>query len=157
MMSHLKNALPVVHIREAKPPDIEAMTDLLEELFFIEADFNIDSQKQFDGLTQLMDSQTSKLWVAELEGEIVGMCTLQVLISTAEGGPVGMIEDVIVHKKYRRHNIGHQLLFAVEQYAVQAGLLRLQLLADKKNDCALQFYEKEKWKKTQLIAFRKSK
>ena len=38
------------------------------------------------------------------------MCTVQTLISTAEGGPVGLVEDVIVRADYRGHGIGARLL-----------------------------------------------
>ena len=142
-------------IRIAKQEDIEAMTDLLEELFFIESYFVIDSQKQKIGLKLLLKSQNAKVWVAEKDDKIVGMCTMQQLLSTAEGGIVGLIEDVIIQKKYRCQGIGHHLLFYAEQFAKQAGLLRLQLLTDSNNESAMKFYEKENWGKTRLIAFRK--
>jgi len=39
--------------------------------------------------------------VAELDKQIVGVCTAQLLISTAEGGIVALIEDVVVDGNYR--------------------------------------------------------
>lgn len=145
-----------ITIRQATHDDIEILTDLLEELFFIEADFEIDSQKQYHGLEQMFTQETSVIWVAEHEACVVGMCTLQKMISTSEGGAVGLVEDVIVQKKYRNKGIGKRLIQTIEDYAIQERLLRLQLLADSRNQNALDFYSRAKWQKTQLVCLRKT-
>jgi len=83
------------------------------------------------------------------------MCTVQTLISTAEGGPVGLIEDVIVHRDYRGTGIGARLLFAAADWARIKGMSRLQLLADYDNRAALNFYASQRWETTRLICLRK--
>ena len=82
------------------------------------------------------------------------MCSLQILISTAQGSKVGLIEDLIITKNHQKQGIGNQLLETVKNWAMQQGLTRLQLLADKTNQNALDFYQKKDWKFTQLIALR---
>jgi N-acetylglutamate synthase-like GNAT family acetyltransferase len=141
-------------IRVAQKNDIPAMANLLSELFAIEVDFQIDLEKQQRGLTLLLESNQAVVFVAEVEHQIIGMCSLQLLISTAQGSKVGLIEDVIITKNRQKQGIGKQLLETVKNWAKQQGLTRLQLLADKTNQNALDFYQSNDWKTTQLIALR---
>jgi len=143
-----------LNMRVAQKNDIPAMANLLSELFAIEVDFEIDLEKQQRGLTLLLESNQAVVFVAEVEHQIIGMCSLQLLISTAQGSRVGLIEDVIITKNRQKQGIGKQLLETVKNWAKQQGLTRLQLLADKTNQNALDFYQSNDWKTTQLIALR---
>jgi Acetyltransferases len=84
------------------------------------------------------------------------MCSIQVLISTAEGGAVGLLEDLIVAADFRNQGIGAKLLAEAVDWAERQGLKRLQLLADKNNSPALVFYEKQSWQPTQLVCLKRS-
>jgi N-acetylglutamate synthase-like GNAT family acetyltransferase len=143
-----------LNIRVAQKNDIPAMANLLSELFAIEVDFQIDLEKQQRGLTLLLESNKAVVFVAEVEHQIIGMCSLQILISTAQGSKVGLIEDLIITKNHQKQGVGKQLLETVKNWAKQQGLTRLQLLADKNNQIALDFYQSNDWKTTQLIALR---
>ncbi len=144
-------------IRTAKPSDIPQLVALLKELFTIEADFDFDQDKQAHGLNLLLNTEKDCVLVAEQLGDnkVLGMCTVQTLISTAEGGPVGLLEDLIVAADYRNHGVGVKLLAEAVKWAESHGLKRLQLLADKNNLPALNFYQKQGWQSTQLICLRK--
>ena len=143
-------------IRVATAEDIGAMLALLHALFAIEADFAFDPDKQRRGLELLLSrGEAARLLVAEHAGSIVGMCSLQCLISTAEGGEVGLIEDMVIAEAWRGRGIGRRLLEAMEAWARTRGLSRLQLLADRHNRPALSFYEALGWSGTQLLALRK--
>ncbi len=146
---------PSCHIRFALESDLPHLVALLQDLFAVEADFQGDPAKQELGLRLLLKNPGCHIWVAEEGGRIVGMCTLQVLISPAEGGRVGLIEDVVVSSDRRGFGVGRKLLAALETWAGEHGLNRLQLLADRDNPPALDFYRRLDWKKTQLIALRK--
>ena len=147
----------MITIRIAKPSDIPQLVELLNALFTIEADFNFDQDKQACGLGLLLNSDKNCILVAELLGErrVLGMCTVQTLISTAEGGMVGLLEDMVVAADFRHRGIGVKLLAEAVGWAECHGLKRLQLLADKNNLSALSFYEKQGWESTQLICLRK--
>jgi len=145
-----------VHVRQATAADIEAMVGLFHALFSIEADFRFDAVKQACGLSLLLSrAEDACLLVAEHAGSIVGMCSLQCLVSTAEGGRVGLIEDLVVAEGWRGRGIGRQLLEAMEGWARDHGLSRLQLLADSHNHPALDFYAALAWSGTRLQALRK--
>ena len=148
----------MITIRPALSTDIPQLVLLLEELFSIEADFLIDSDKQARGLALLLNSDKDYVLVAELSGcnKIVGMCSIQTLISTTEGGVVGLLEDLIVATDYRQQGIASSMIDAAFNWSKMQGLKRLQLLADKNNALALAFYQKQDWQPqpTQLICLR---
>lgn len=147
----------MITIRTAKPSDIPQLIELLKALFTIEADFDFDADKQAHGLNLLLNSEKDYILVAEQpkDNTVLGMCTVQTLISTAEGGPVGLLEDLIVATEYRHQGIGTKLLAEAVRWADCRGIKRLQLLADKNNLPALGFYQKQSWESTQLICLRK--
>jgi GNAT superfamily N-acetyltransferase len=141
-------------IRRADAADIVAMSGLLSELFAIETDFQIDRNKQCAALELLLDSMEVCLLVAECEGAVRGMVTVQLLISTAEGGYSGLLEDLVVTADYRGRGIGKALLAAAIDWTRQQGASRLQLLADSRNAPALEFYAAQNWIRTSMVALR---
>ncbi len=146
-----------VAIRPAKYSDIPVMCDLLSELFTIESDFSPDRMKQAQGLNILLSGVLcpSVVLVTECSGRVVGMCSAQVLVSTAEGGPAGVIEDLIVRKEYRRNGIGTRLLSAISERLIADKISRLQLLRDADNTKARSFYVANGWGDTRLVCMRK--
>ena len=144
-----------ISIRPATTDDISSMTGLLGELFTIETDFTPDIRRQRQGLADLISDPTANILVATINDEIIGMCTLQTLVSTAEGGLVGIVEDLVVSESYRRKGIGEKLIESIEQIARHKGMRRLQLLTNMENQAALNFYAKSEWDKTHMIALRK--
>lgn len=141
-------------IRLARETDIEAMTGLLAELFTIEADFVPDAKKQRSALAMLLESDTADVLVADKDGEVIGMCIMQRLVSTAEGGWSGLIEDVVVGEAHRGQGLGTLLLQTMARRATAWGISRLQLLADHGNDPALGFYAASGWHPTRLAVLR---
>jgi GNAT superfamily N-acetyltransferase len=144
-------------IRHARPEDIPRMCDLLAELFSIESDFVPDREKQAHGLGALIALPPGKalVLVAVIDGLVAGMATVQALISTAEGGRVGLVEDVIVDREFRSRGIGTLLLEGIITWSTSAGLKRLQLLADRDNRLALDFYSLRGMDLTRLICLKK--
>lgn len=157
-MKYLKQSgLTMIPIRAAVPSDIAQLAALLQELFTIEKDFVFDPVKQTNGLNHLLNSEKDFILVAESSkvNKVVGMCTIQTLISTAEGGQVGLLEDLVVAAGFRHHGIGSKLLAEAVYWAERRGLKRLQLLADKNNLPALGFYKNQGWPSTELVCLRK--
>ncbi len=146
--------LSFIQIRPAREGDIDGMSKLLSQLFSIEIDFVSDEKKQSMGLKLLLDTVGAHIVVAEENDRVVGMATVQILISTAEGGYVGLIEDVVVDNEHRGEGVGGALLDYLYEWAQDNGLTRLQLAADKDNDPALEFYARKGWKQTSLMVLR---
>lgn len=145
---------PEAVIRFAETQDLEALCDLLAQLFLIETDFSIDHDKQYHALSLLLkDSSRAKIFVVELGNNIVAMCNLQIVISTAEGGQSGWLEDVVVDKDFRQRGLATLLLAEVSRWCIKNNILRLQLLADETNAKAEQFYQMQEWSRTHLHAW----
>lgn len=131
-----------VTIRLAYSADIPAMVKLLSELFAIEDDFTIDLEKQSRGLELLLQNAQSVVLVAETLNGVVGMISLQRMISTAMGEYVGIIEDVVVSKSARGCGIGTKLLETAIDEGNRREWKRLALGVDLRNTNAIEFYKK---------------
>ncbi|WP_371364608.1 hypothetical protein SRRS_52560 [Sporomusa rhizae] len=143
-------------LRKAQPEDINAMVGLISLLFSVEKDFLIDEAKQRRGLEMFLEHPDGRyLLVAEYQQKVIGMCSAQLLVSTAEGGWKAIVEDVVVAKEYRGLRIGRKMISALEEWAVSQGVKRLDLLADCNNSSGLKFYDKMQWNRTNLIALQK--
>lgn len=142
-------------ITHAKSSDINAMTALLAELFAIETDFPVDDEKQIRALALLVPDAMCDVIVAKEGDKLVGMATMQPVISTAEGGYVGIIEDVIVSESYRKQKIGTRLIAYLEASAAKKGFKAVKLLADKNNSAALHFYKTAGFAQTNMIMLRR--
>ncbi|MDF7801557.1 GNAT family N-acetyltransferase [Pontiellaceae bacterium B1224] len=142
-------------IRTATSDDIPAMAELLHELFAVEVDFSPHYPTQVRGLELLLKREHAVIFVADTGDQLIGMCTVQIHVSTAKGNEVGIVEDVIIDVDHRGKGIGSTLLRKLEEWASERGLTRLQLQADRDNHPALGFYRRQGWHLTNLIGWMK--
>jgi GNAT superfamily N-acetyltransferase len=143
-------------IRPATPGDLDALVRLLGVLFTLEADFRPDPKAQRRGLLRMLEDRERRLvLVAEVLGALVGMVTVQLVVSTAEGGDAGLLEDLVVDESVRGKGLGCELLHRAEAWAFERGATRLQLLADRENAPALRFYARLRYSPTQLVCLRR--
>ncbi|OIO73018.1 MAG: GNAT family N-acetyltransferase [Zetaproteobacteria bacterium CG1_02_49_23] len=121
--------------------DLPQLADLLTELFSLECDFTPERDKQLRGLRLILNEpQLGKLFVLRVDGQVAGMVNALITISTAEGGKVLLLEDVIVSQTHRGGGRGRQLIEHVLHWAGEQGMSRVTLLADRDNHPALAFY-----------------
>ncbi len=146
---------PKLVIDNAVPADIPALVELLAELFSIEADFQPDTERQVVGLSLLLSRpEQAVIKVARQAGQVVGMVSAQLVISTAQGTPSAWVEDMVVSAAFRGGGLGRALLLAAQEWAKARGASRLQLLVDTDNHAALAYYQHLGWEGTQLQARR---
>ncbi|MDA3946313.1 MAG: GNAT family N-acetyltransferase [Helicobacteraceae bacterium] len=143
-----------ITIERAQEEDLPEMAELIGVLFAIEVDFEIDYEKQLAGIKKLHVYEGADMLVAKHEGKVVGMVTMQRLISSAAGDFIGQIEDLVVHEEYRKMGVGSRLInkmrfIAIEEY----GYKRIQLAADMDNTNALQFYTRRGFRRTNLNVY----
>ena len=87
-------------------------------------------------------------------GAIVGMINLLFTISTAEGGFVILLEDLVVHKKYQGKGYGRRLLQHAIQFAKQKNFLRVTLLTDRPENVAQEFFRHHGFVESSMIPMR---
>ncbi len=145
-----------IQIDFAGNADIEAMADLLHDLFTLESDFQPQRAKQLAALRWILDHPAQgRLFVLRDDSRVVGMANALISISTAEGGPVLILEDVIVAASHRGGGQGRRLIEHVLAWAATQGMSRVTLLADKDNAAALAFYERLGFEKSAMAVRRR--
>lgn len=104
----------------------------------------VDLDRYCAALTEIHATPGNDVLVAELGGDVVGMCQLVIFRHfQGEGGLCCEIESVHVHPEFRSRGIGSQLMAAAVDAAQQAGCYRVQLTSNLQRPRAHQFYERE--------------
>ena len=99
-----------LRIEPATLDDLPELTELLFELFSQEGDFIPNREREMRGLRLLLEQPSrGRVFVLRSPLRIIGMINLLITISTAEGGFVLVLEDLIVHRDYRCQGFGTQL------------------------------------------------
>src|ERR1700722_13891970 len=152
----MQNSPGRIQIRQATITDIPQLCDLLSLLFTQEADFIPDAGRQSRGLRLILEQpQVGRIYCAtDNDSVVVGMVSLLFTVSTAEGGVVAWLEDMVVHPHRRGQGIGEQLLQEAINQARAAGCSRITLLTDVGNAPAMRFYSKAGFARSQMVPFR---
>lgn len=141
--------------RVANIEDIEVLSKLLNELFSLEKEFIPNETLQKKALeTIINDEKIGNILVCTYEDRVIAMVNILYSFSTALGSRVAILEDMIVLNEYRDKNIGSKLLEFAKEFAKSKGIERITLLTDDDNFKAHNFYEKNGFKKSSMIAFR---
>lgn len=102
-----------MEITRATNDDIPQLCELLNLLFSQEAEFQPDSKLQASGLQQIIDfPERGQILVLRDGVSIIGVVNLLFTVSTALGGRVAILEDMVVRPQYRGSGAGHMLLKA---------------------------------------------
>ena len=141
-----------IKMRLAHESDIEAIRDLL-------LDDKLGKAREISGqeglekyqaaFAAIENSPDNELWIAELNGEIVGTYQVTYIPYLSRGGNLRcLIEAVRTKSNQRGQGIGQQMMtFALEQ-AKQRGCGMAQLTTDKSRSDAHRFYERLGFKNT---------
>jgi GNAT superfamily N-acetyltransferase len=92
--------------------------------------------------------------VLRRDGAIVGMINLLFTISTAEGGFVMLLEDLVVHKQHQSHGYGAKLLHHAIDFAKKKNFLRITLLTDRPENVAQEFFRRHGFVESSMIPMR---
>ncbi|MEA3186242.1 MAG: hypothetical protein QOD99_72 [Chthoniobacter sp.] len=142
-------------IEQATMEDLPQLTDLLVDLFTLEGDFDPDRAKQMRGLMLILEQPSrGRVFVLRHNGTILAMINLLFTISTAEGGFVILLEDMIVHREHRHHGFGDRLLQYAIDYARQKDFQRITLLTDRINEESQRFFKRHGFYESTMIPLR---
>lgn len=142
-------------VTTAELNDIPELTELLSILFRQEVEFEPNVAAQEQGLRQIIsNSSIGQILVARNHGKILAMVNLLYTVSTALGGRVCILEDMVVWPECRGQGIGQELLSAAIEYAQRAGCLRITLLTDAENLSAQQFYQRAGFVLSSMVPMR---
>jgi ribosomal protein S18 acetylase RimI-like enzyme len=144
-----------VAIEPATLDDLPQLTELLFDLFTLEGDFKPDRGKHMRGLRLILEQPSrGRIFVLRQDGRILAMINLLFTISTAEGGFVLLLEDLIVHRDHRHHGFGERLLDFSINFAREKNFLRITLLTDRANEEAQKFFRAHGFLDSKMIPLR---
>jgi GNAT superfamily N-acetyltransferase len=142
-------------IEKATVADITQLCCLLDILFSQEVEFKPDADTQERGLRAIVTNpDVGVILVARHNDTLVGMVNILFTVSTALGGRVGILEDMVVIPSKRSSGVGSQLLNAAIATARENNCQRLTLLTDSDNETAHGFYEKHSFTRSPMLPFR---
>lgn len=140
----------------ATADDLPQLADLLHELFTLESDFRPERDKQLRGLRAILDDPAlGRLFVLRVGSKVEGMANALITVSTAEGGRVLLLEDVIVSREHRGSGLGRRLVEHIGDWAREQGMTRVTLLADRDNHAALDFYRRLGFEQSGMTVLRR--
>ena len=142
-------------ISTATREDVPALCELLARLFTQEADFKPDPRKQARGLNLIIgEASRGQLFALRVGNRVVGMVSLLRTVSTAEGGEVFWLEDLIVADEFRGRGLGSELLRHAIEFARQEGVPRITVLTDLENNSAQKLYKRHGFKASGMTPMR---
>src|SRR5213078_4313214 len=144
-----------VVIEPATEADLDELSEMLGELFAQESDFRPDKEKQLRGLRLVFEQPSrGRVFVLRRNGAIVAMINLLFTISTAEGGFVILLEDLVVHKGYQGKGYGSKLLQYAIDFAKQKNFLRITLLTDRPELRSQNFFKRHGFFESHMLPMR---
>ncbi len=143
-------------VETATIDDLQPLTDLVVELLENSGDFTPDRAHQERGLRLILEQPSrGRIFVVRNQEKIFGMVNLLFTISTARGGFVILMEDVVIHPDHRGQGYGSMLLKHVFEFAQQKDFRRITLLTDKISADSQSFFIKHGFEYSNMIPMRR--
>ena len=144
-----------INIRQANKKDMPILTILHLKLLHLEGIKENNEENISWAFQKIINSKNSYIFLIEYSKNIAGMCTLQTLISSVEGGVSGLIEDFYIDENYRKLGLGQSLVKKVEEFCKKKNYKRIQLLCRSNNIIAIKFYEKIGFNTTDIFFYKR--
>ncbi|WP_432549136.1 GNAT family N-acetyltransferase, partial [Kineococcus arenarius] len=134
-------ALPDVVVRPATPADVDGVRDVADQAYSVYVERIGRRPAPMDSDYLALIGQR-RVWVAELEHQVVG-----ILVLTWAHDHV-QIDNVAVAAACRGHRIGHRLLQHAEEQARIAGLAEVRLYTNEAMSENLTYYPRRGYRET---------
>jgi len=122
-------------VREVRVADARRIAELLGQL-----GYPADEDAVGRRLERLERSETDATWVAEADGELVGLVGIHVSQVLAYDGDAAKVSEIVVDDRYRRRGIGARLMEVAEGEARRRGCVVLFLTTAERRKDAHAFY-----------------
>jgi N-acetylglutamate synthase-like GNAT family acetyltransferase len=150
----MRNDAP--RVEPATIEDLPALTELVMNLFTVSSDFTPDRMVQERGLQLILEQPNrGRIFVVRNDDQIFGMVNLLFTISTARGGFVILMEDVVIHPSHRSQGFGSMLVDYVVEFARSKQFKRITLLTDSISAESQEFFKKRGFEHSTMIPMRK--
>lgn len=146
----------VPHVEPATIEDLPALVELVMNLLSGSGDFTADPVLQERGLRLILEQPNrGRIFIVRNKDRIFGMVNLLFTISTARGGFVILMEDLVMHPDHRGQGYGEMLVNYVVEFAKQKNFKRITLLTDRMSAESQAFFEKQGFEHSHMIPMRR--
>lgn len=135
--------MSAARLRAPEEGDVARIADLLDQLGHPGDPADIPRR-----VRAIMADPDATMWVAELEGRVVGFATALMIGAIHMDGPVAQLTSLVVDEAARGRGIGAQLVAAAEAWARERSAVRISLTSALHRVEAHAFYEKLGYAKT---------
>ncbi len=143
-------------VEPATIDDLPDLTELVMNLFTQSGDFTPDRAVQERGLQLILEQPNrGRIFVVRNQDQIFGMVNLLFTISTARGGFVILLEDVVIHPDHRGQGYGTMLVDYVAEFAKKKHFKRITLLTDRISAESQEFFKKMGFEYSSMIPMRR--
>lgn len=143
-------------VEPATIEDLPALTELVMDLMSHSGDFAPDQILQERGIRLILEQPNrGRIFVVRNNERIFGMVNLLFTISTARGGFVILMEDVVIHPDHRGQGYGAMLVDHVVEFAKTKNFKRITLLTDKMSAESQEFFRKMGFEYSNMIPMRR--
>jgi GNAT superfamily N-acetyltransferase len=127
-----------VQIRPAHTTDAAAVDELLHQLGYPQAGTATTASR----IQTWTDDPSSAAYVAEADGDVLGLIAVHVCPFFERAGSWGRIVALVVADRVRGQGVGGRLVTAAESFATSRGCVRMEVTsADRRHD-AHEFYRR---------------
>jgi len=139
-------------IRRVRKSDIATVSKLAIEL--------IDSVKNSEGIARDVLSENSRnaltdpncyILVAETEGKVIGFISFMTRKTIIHSGLCGLIDELVVFKRYRRKGVGKELIKAAVEECRKLRCCEVEVSTEFTNVNAREFYKHCGFEETGVI------
>jgi ribosomal protein S18 acetylase RimI-like enzyme len=130
-------------IRDARPADAPALVPLFEQLEHPASADAIAARVE-----RLAASDADRLFVGELDGELVGFASVHVGLVVEADAPVAKLSAIVVDERRRGSGIGKALVAEAEAEARRRGCYLIFLTSAERRQAAHAFYRQLGYEET---------
>jgi GNAT superfamily N-acetyltransferase len=134
----------MAEIREALPGEVERVLSMYEWLFAPPGSVppRWDPDRARHAIADAIADPSTALLVAEHRGELLGLCTAYLDLTSVRYGSRCWVEDLAVSPGHRSEGVGGELLDAAEDWARARGATHLELDTGLAREDAQRFYRR---------------
>lgn len=129
-----------MRIRRARREDGAAVAALMQQL--VAATRRAAAPGLKARFEQMLTLRDYGVWVAEDDGQVVGLVTANVRSTLQHCGPSALIDELVVDAGARGRGVGRALIEAVVAWASQRGASEVEVSTMMDNEAAQAFYQR---------------
>lgn len=139
-----------MHVRLANAEDVDFLFELNES-------FNGPGLTTKEHIADSIKGNDREIvFVASVDGRVVGFCCVQVYRSMCYSVSYGEIAELFVREEYRRRGVATALVSFAEDYLKARNVASCRVLTGEGNKAAQAFYERLGYKQADEIMYRKT-